>query len=501
LAVALLEELRGQQPVELVYDVGETHQYNPRTGIWEPISPDEQSRRVQAFAGLQVFGKKRPLCISAGAVHGTIQLARARIAQPRFFKDAPSGLTFRNGFVQIGATGVVLHPHSHEHRSTLSLPFDYDPNSPCPRWRQFLEEVFRGDTDATAKCDCLQEFFGASFIGTATSYAKAVILLGSGRNAKSTLLNIARSAFPENALAAIAPQEWAQEYRRAALDGVRLNCVAEMPSADIVSGEAFKAIVAGDPIIGRPIRQEPRTVYPIAGHVFAANSLPRVADLSRAFWERILIVKFNRYFAPNKRDRDLAKRIVAEERAGIVAWIIDGAARQAQRGPYGTYSVPSSHEEALAEWKRFSDQVAVFLEDETQPAQSLDRRVGGMDLYQAYCSWAKRNGERPVPNNKFALQVKALGYEPAKPHNVHLYPLELRARISFTEAPAQYGAQAAPHHGAHSGAEAAALADAEATAHYRVQSDEAAALAAAESAANPPPDPPGDSPFCEPKHE
>ena len=102
--------------------------------------------------------------------------------------------------------------------------------------------------------------------------------------------------FPGTARSSIPPQQFDQEYYRAELDGKRLNSVSELPRADILRAESFKAIIAGDPIIGRVIHSSPRTIKPIAGHIFAANHLPNTDDLSHAFWCRFMVVSFNRVF-------------------------------------------------------------------------------------------------------------------------------------------------------------------------------------------------------------
>jgi hypothetical protein len=39
----------------------------------------------------------------------------------------------------------------------MVLPYDYDPAATCPRWQQFLDEVFGDDTESIG---LLQEWFG-----------------------------------------------------------------------------------------------------------------------------------------------------------------------------------------------------------------------------------------------------------------------------------------------------------------------------------------------------
>lgn len=250
------------------------------------------------------------------------------------------------------------------------------------------------------------------------------------------------SLFPPEARSSIAPQLFEQEYYRAELDGKRLNSVSELPKADILRAESFKAIIAGDPITGRVIRNQPRTITPIAGHIFAANALPSTDDLSRAFWSRFLLIIFNRVFAEQEQQKDLADLIISQEMPGVAAWALEGARRLLQRHPL-RYTEPPSHAQVLAEWRIGADQVALFVEDACDPTDVLAERTGGQELYDAYREWAARNGHKCVNNGNFAVRLRNLGFKRVKPDSKALYRLKLKgASPAFT--PTFYGPPKAP---------------------------------------------------------
>lgn len=369
----------------------------------------------------------RPLRIDSRTVKGALALAADRVARPGFFSDPARGVVFSNGFVQVTETDLLLLPHSPEHRALHRLPFAYSPVKPRPLFERFLSDIFQGDVDAEQKRAILQEFVGACLVGIATRYAKALVLVGGGRNGKSTFLGIIEALFPVEARACISPQSFENEYYRAAFEGVLLNSVSELPRADILRGEAFKAIIAGDRIMGRAIREAPREVVPRAGHLFAANTLPGVDDTSSAFWERLLVVTFNRTFAEHERDKTLKERIIATELAGVAAWALEGALRLMQRGIQGRYTEPASHAQALSEWRSRTDQVAQFLEEETLPITTLQQRTSGSALYGAYREWADKNGHRILSNSSFVDRVKARGIRSVKPDAQRLYEVMLRS--------------------------------------------------------------------------
>lgn len=415
----------GEGRPSIVFDEGVFYEYESARGLWVPLTELGLSLAIQSFAGTPAGLKGKPLSIRAPDVAGAVKLASAQAAAPGFFAGGKSGVAFTHGFVVVDGEGIDLHAHSPEHRARVGLPFPFALNAPRARWEQYLAEVFRDDADAAAKIELLQEFGGACVCGVATKYARALILLGDGRNGKSVFLQVVSKLFAPEAVAAIPPQDWDNEYRREALRAVRLNAVNELPRADILRGEAVKAIISGDAISGRPIYGSLVTVHPRAGHIFAANGLPGSDDVSRAFWERFIVIRFDRFFAEAQRDTTLADTIIRTELPGVAAWAIEGAARLLARGPKGTYTIPPSHQEALGDWRLSADQVAQYLADRTTSAASPEERVTGENLYRDYRLWALENGHSPLSNTKFAQRVRALGHRPVKPKSETLYPLKL----------------------------------------------------------------------------
>lgn len=425
IAKAVVELLTGEG--DLVHTEGNFYRFNSTTNLYEVVPREVLSREVQRFAGRLVIGRgdARVLRIGRGTVDGALRLAADQVTDPLFFDSAPAGIAFKSTFLRLAQSGVVVEPLSRSHRARTSLPFDYAADAPCPRFHQYLAEVFLGDADAAAKRDTLQEFAGACLAGIATLFAKALVLLGTGRNGKSVFIDILLALFEDDAKAAVPPQQFESDYHRALLAGKLINSVAELPRADILRGEAFKAIVAGDLVTARQIYCPPIRFRPKAGHVLAANALPGSDDLTIAFFERVLIVTFNRYFREEEREKNLTERIVDTELAGVAAWAVEGARRLLARGDHGAFTEPPSHAVVLAEWRLRADQIRQFVEERTRPTPLMGKRVQARVLYNDYRRWAQENGHKVLSNPRFGERLTALGIRKVKPHSVAFYELEL----------------------------------------------------------------------------
>lgn len=422
---ALLRDLQGgedgQTPV--VGDLGLIHRYSPATGIWTPVERTTQEVLVQRYDGIHVITKAglKPLNLRHSDILGSTQCALTRAYQRDYFAAARPGIAFQNGFVTVTAAGAEISAHSPRNRATAGLPFEYA-RQQSGLFLRFLESSFRDDADCADKIALLQEFVGITLIGCAPQYQKALILFGDGDNGKSVFVFTIWDLFPENARVAVPVQDLSQEYRRAMLAGKRLNAVAELPEADVLDSENFKAVVTGDPVTGRFIRESPFTYTPTAGHLFGANKLPGTRDQTLGFWRRWLIVPFNRIFTHDAdKDPDLAKKL-KHELPGIATWAIEGAIRVLQRG---CYTEPPSSREAIELWRQGADQVAQWKNERTIP--SSEQRVRSSIAYADFRLWSDSTGHRNLPNiNTWATRLISLGYKKIVDHDANYWPFKLR---------------------------------------------------------------------------
>lgn len=422
LAIRMLDVVRAGS--ELVADEGALYRYASSSGLWAVIVEAEQSTIVQGFAGAKVGRDEKELLIRATDVAGAVRLARHRVERAGFFNDAPSGIAFSNGFATVDKEGVLLLPHAPERRARAGFSFAYDDAQKPLRWLACLREIFRDDADAVERIAVLQEFAGACLVGIATRYALVLVLLGDGSDGKSTIGKVLSGVMPEGTVSAIAPQLWGSEYRRAQLRGVLLNVVAELPEADILDAEAFKAIVAGDPTDAREIREAPFMLRPRAGHLFSTNRLPGTRDLSHGFWRRLCVLKCSRRFTQEEADTEMAERLLADERPAIITWALEGAVRLLARG---RYTLPASSAEHTEAWRKSADVVGLFIEDRIERVTDGAESVPPMQLYRAFRSWTEERGFKALNVQKFGQRMAAHGLESEKgSKGARGYPVRFR---------------------------------------------------------------------------
>lgn len=396
-----------------VFATGRTYRYASERGVFEPVTSADESCTVQTFAGEPVGDGGKSLELNASDVRGAVSLAHDLLARGKsdFFESGPRGLALADCFLRVEGDAVVPVPHSPENRARHAYAFSIGDMAVQPaRFLAFLDEVFLGDTDAAEKGAYLQEFLGAALLGIAPRFQRVTCLFGAGSEGKSTCIEIVASVFPTASVTAVAPQHWANEYRRAQLATSRLNAASELPSAAIASTEVFKAIVSGDLTDAREIYKPPFSFRCAAGHLFATNVLPDVSDTADGFWRRWVVVTFNRKFEGAAADPLLASNIIATERPGVVAWMLEGAQRLMQRGHY---LVPPSSVRAVDLWRKRANPVAMWVSDclaTVDPARVKTDGTLASLLFKAFRTWAEANGHPAITSTKFGIELGKLAH-------------------------------------------------------------------------------------------
>lgn len=69
-------------------------------------------------------------------------------------------INVKNGELHWNGDFFALEPHNRESYCTTQIPVEYDPQADCPRFKQFLSEIFEGDVDDKEKGQAILEMVG-----------------------------------------------------------------------------------------------------------------------------------------------------------------------------------------------------------------------------------------------------------------------------------------------------------------------------------------------------
>lgn len=271
-------------------------------------------------------------------------------------------------------------------RITMTTGLNFDPDAECPRWQQFLTEVF----DDPELIDWLHRALGYSLTGD-TSEQCIFMGHGIGSNGKGVFCAAIHAAMGDYAYSS--PFSTFELYQRAnipndvaALEHKRFVNSSETNDNTRLNEARIKAMSGCDPITARYLHQEFFTFWPHLKLWLFVNHKPKVADDSLGFWRRVRLIPFTKQFNGDTDDKNLRDKLRAEA-PGILTWLVQGCLKWQERG---LDPIPGCVKAATEEYRVESDPVTQFLSE-----MSVDRpgaTVKANELYIAYKAWAETQG-------------------------------------------------------------------------------------------------------------
>lgn len=312
-------------------------------------------------------------------------------------------LTLQNGLYDLDAFELI--EHSRDIFTTNLLPYDYDPEATCPRFIQFLEEIFENNQE---KIDFVQEAVGYAFHKSLPTPA-IFFLVGSGSNGKSVLINTIASLIGRENTSNVGLHSLSNEYYVLELFQKMINISTETPQGRCMNTEAVKAATAGDWITGRELYKQPMKFRPFAKNFLAMNKVPVIADQTHGMWRRIWILEFNRRFTATDMDRQLEEKLV-DELSGIFNWALEGYKKL--RENKFALSEPNSMKMSKKEYRDDIDSVRAFAQDKFEKVDHPRDSIIFREAYQEYQAYCQTEGKKDLQSkNDFKKTLVDMGYK------------------------------------------------------------------------------------------
>lgn len=295
----------------------------------------------------------------------------------------------------------ALAPHDPKNYFTKITAVEYSENADCPRWTAFLDDIFGGDKDLIRY---VQKAVGYSLTG-ATSEQCAFFLYGTGRNGKSTFLDIIRDIFGDYA-ANIQPetimvrsnQSTAINSDIARLKGARLVTSVEPNEGVRINEGLLKQLTGDDTVTARKLYGDEFEFKPEFKLWMATNHKPVIRGTDTGIWRRIHMIPFTCVIPEGKVDRRLKYKLAAEM-TGIFRWAVEGCLLWQKEG----LKMPRAVLEEVREYRREMDVISAFVEDKCTVGKGLS--VKSSQLFAAYLNWAEQNNEYRMSSTKFGMEL------------------------------------------------------------------------------------------------
>ena len=301
-----------------------------------------------------------------------------------------------------------LRAHDQDDMITKIMPVEFDPRALCPNFERFIGEVVpNGETRGF-----LQKWLGYCLTGL-TREQIYLYLYGSGKNGKSTLLNVIKMIMGSALHATITSSAVMEDPRgnkdmqRAMLPfvGPRAVTITEVGEGSRLDEELLKAVTGGDPLKVRRLYQEEFEVVPTVKLTMAGNHKPKITGTDPGIWRRVQLVPFETVV--QNVDKALPEKLAAEK-SGILNWMLAGLAAYYREG----LDTPPQVKAATNAYQADSDVLGQFLDE--RYVKDDTGQTGGGDFYQSYSSWSFSNGHKALSNSSLVTKMKERGYGQGK---------------------------------------------------------------------------------------
>jgi P4 family phage/plasmid primase-like protien len=369
----------------------------PGAGVWQEEHPEGVRGSIH-----RVMPDEE---ITGGGVDSIFKLTRTVAFDPGArFGEPFEGVNVRNGLLVHDGAQWALQPHRRDLYLLAQLPVEYDPRAACPRFDQFLQEIFEDDSDAQDKARLLLQLIGYTLLPI-SRFEKFALLVGNGANGKSVLLEVLAALLGLDNVAGVPLDKLGDTFKRAHLHGKLANIVTEIEEGAVIADAEVKALTSGELVTAEHKYRHPFTFRPHATLWAATNHMPHTRDFSDALFRRACVLTFNQTFKGDRCDPRL-KDTLLDELPGILNRALD-AIGQVLAG--GVFAEPASMLQARRDWRLEADQVAQFVEEmcELTPGAIPKSR-----LYAKYREWAADAGvQRVVSQRSFTNRLARSGVE------------------------------------------------------------------------------------------
>jgi putative DNA primase/helicase len=312
----------------------------------------------------------------------------------------------KNGVLNL-ITGE-LEPFDPKHKFTFQLNITYDTTASCPKIEQFLRDVVESPNDIQT----LLEVF-AYCLYRSYPTAKIIVLLGEGRNGKSTILSLLKLFLGVDNVRNMTMQQLEHnEYAKGFLFGKHANINPDIGNKKINTQGVIKNLTGGSDEIETNVKYHDHMHFNnFCKLVYGTNDLPQSDDTTDAWISRWIFLRFPHKFKAETicpfchTQHSIVKDLhlqLAEENSGLLNLVM--ATLKRMRDNNWEFTLSDKAKDMESSYESLSDPVAGFVK-ECVIDDHLSK-VGKTELYDTYRAYCGELGETVQSSNHFTVRFK-----------------------------------------------------------------------------------------------
>lgn len=234
---------------------------------------------------------------------------------------------------------------------------------------------------------------------------KAFILIGSGANGKSTLLDVIKRLIGKENISSVALNELNDRFKTFQLEGKLANIGDDISNGYIEDDSTFKKLVTGETVNVERKGKDPFDFENYSKLIFSCNEMPRINDLSDGLKRRLIFIPFNAKLSKKDDDYDpfIIDKLLSEESLEYLLRIsLEGLDRVLFNREFTT---PKVVDETWEDYEKRNNPIIGFLEEGKIENESTK------DVYLQYQTFCSESGLKHLSRIAFSREICKHGYK------------------------------------------------------------------------------------------
>ena len=394
-------------------DSGNIYLYDG-SGVWKQITPNTCKGIIKGFLPIRYRTYRH-----WNSIFEEFMTDLSDVEEKDFNSDE-NIINFQNGILDLRT--MELNPHSPKCLSTIQIPCSYKPDlnwDNAPVFKKYLTDLL-GDDEVTKVF--LLEFLGAIIANVyGWRYKKMLLMVGDGNTGKSVFRELAMHLVGLDNCVSIELKRLGERFGSSALYGKRLAGSGDLGFVELPEVNIIKQLTGGDELFAE-FKGKDSFTFRYDGFLWCnCNRLPYFrSDRGQWVYSRYAIVRCNNVIPPEKQDKQLLDKLIAEKEA-IVNIALQHFRKTIERGYRFTES-----ESMRVERERYTienNSLLTFVKERCVLLKGYTKRA---EFNEAYVQWCQKNLVKPERQRDIGRQLaETFGITATKRNGYFIYNLSI----------------------------------------------------------------------------
>lgn len=310
-------------------------------------------------------------------------------------------VVFNNGILDLRT--MKLEPMTPDHLESIKINANYNPNAYSKTADQYFATATAGDKKIE---QLLYETIGYSMLKT-NALQKAFILVGGGRNGKSTFLDLVKAVLGKENTTSISFKDLSSNFRASALNNKLASIAGDISTQPISDSDLVKSITSGEDVMIEEKYKQAHAKSLFSTLMFACNKLPRTPDTSEGFYRRWTIIPFIADLSKVSRVKGMrfASKLMEQDSLDYVAY----KAIHAIHNVLNTteeFTEPDAVKDMLHQYKVDNSTVLSWFKENFNNDKKKLEKMEAHQAYVNYSNWCANSGRMKSSITNFVKSVK-----------------------------------------------------------------------------------------------